>query len=65
MYKHYFNLASVDLSNKFNHCIVIIYYDGTHLKGKPSLGYDTDFVYYTFNSQLENALACNLLTWKL
>ena len=57
-----FNLASVDLSKAFNHCTVIIYYDGDKLKEKSSLGYHIDCVFSVYNrkyveesnSQVEN-----------
>ena len=40
-----FNLNGVDKSQKFNHCIVIIYYAGEDLKDKSLLGMNSDCVY--------------------
>ena len=40
-----FNLDGVDLSTKFNHCTVLIYYAGKGLKKSTSLGFHTDCVY--------------------
>ena len=59
------NLTSVNLSLEFNHCTVLIYYAGEHLKKKSSLGYHTDCVYSAsngkyvpkLNSQVENTPA--------
>ena len=39
------NLTGVDLSTKFNHCTVLLYYAGEGLKKSTSLGYHTDCVY--------------------
>ena len=43
--KEQFNMVGVDLSKKFNHCTVLIYYTGIGLKKYTSLGYHTDCVY--------------------
>ena len=59
------NLTSVNLSLEFNHCTVLIYYAGEHLKKKSSLGYHPDCVYSAsngkyvpkLNSQVENTPA--------
>ena len=40
-----FNLDGIDLSTKFNHCTVLIYYAGKGLKKSTSLGFHTDCVY--------------------
>ena len=40
-----FNMLGVDLSQKFNHCTILIYYAGEGLKKYTSLGYHTDCVY--------------------
>ena len=42
--KDRFNLRSVDITKKFNHCTVLIYYTGKNLKEKLSLGYHKDCV---------------------
>ena len=60
-----FNLDGVDLTTKFNHCTVLIYYAGEGLKKSTSLGYHTDCVYSAVtgeymtkhNSQKENTPA--------
>ena len=59
------NMEGVDLSTKFNHCTVLIYYAGEGLKKSTSLGYHTDCVYSPvtgeymtkLNSQKENTPA--------
>ena len=59
------NLKGVDLSTKFNHCTVLLYYAGEGLKKSTSLGYHTDCVYSPntgeymnkHNSQKENTPA--------
>ena len=43
--KRKFNMVGVDLSQKFNHCTILIYYAGEGLKKYSSLGYHTDCVY--------------------
>ena len=43
--KRLFNMVGVDLSQKFNHCTILIYYAGEGLKKYTSLGYHTDCVY--------------------
>ena len=43
--KKLFNMIGVDLSQKFNHCTILIYYAGEGLKKYTSLGYHTDCVY--------------------
>ena len=43
--KRLFNMVGVDLSKKFNHCTILIYYAGEGLKKYTSLGYHTDCVY--------------------
>ena len=43
--KKLFNMVGVDLSQKFNHCTILIYYAGEDLKKYTSLGYHTDCVY--------------------
>ena len=40
-----FNLDGVDLSTKFKHCTVLIYYAGKGLKKSTSLGFHIDCVY--------------------
>ena len=40
-----FNSNGVDMSQKFNHCIVIMYYVVKDLKDKVSLGMHVDCVY--------------------
>ena len=39
------NMDGVDLTTKFNHCTVLIYYAGEGLKKSTSLGYYTDCMY--------------------
>ena len=63
--KKFLNLESAGLSQKFNHCIVIMYYAGDNLKQNSSLGRHCDYVYsptdgsFTrkVNSQVENTPA--------
>ena len=43
--KKLFNMVGIDLSQKFNHCTILIYYAGEGLKKHTSLGYHTDCVY--------------------
>ena len=56
-----FNMLGVDLSQKFNHCTILIYYAGKGLKKSTSLGYHTDCVYspstgeYISNSNSQEA----------
>ena len=61
----FLNLESADLSQKFNHCTVIMYYTGTNLKQSSSLGMHCDCIYSPkdgsfvrkANSQVENTPA--------
>ena len=41
----FLNLESADLSQKFNHCTVIMYYAGANLKQISSLGMHFDYLY--------------------
>ena len=43
-----FNLKDVDMSYKFNHCTIIMYYAGTYLKDRSSLTYHSDCVYSVY-----------------
>ena len=63
--KQFFNLDGCNMDLRFNHCTILIYYSGTGLKEKSSMGYHTDCVYspitgkYSLsqNSQVENTPA--------
>ena len=46
-----FNLDKCDLSKKFNHCTVLLYYAGKGLKDNTSLGFHTDCVYSVNNGE--------------
>ena len=74
-----FNLNGVDMSQKFNHCTVIIYHAGKDIQDKSVLGMNSDCIYYVMdgrytdhsNSQVENThvVICSLgdsrvLNWK-
>ena len=43
--KSEFNLDTLDLSEEFNHCSVLLYYAGTHLKKRAQMGFHTDCAY--------------------
>ena len=60
-----FNLDDTNLTQKFNHCTILLYYAGIELKEKTTLGYHTDCVYSSttgeydtkYNSQVANTPA--------
>ena len=55
------NMIGVDLSQKFNHCTILVYYSGKGLKKSTSLGYHTDCVYspstgkYIYDSNFQDS----------
>ena len=47
------NMDGVDISKKFDHYLVILYYVGVNLKEKSSFGFYSDCVYSTINGDLD------------
>ena len=47
--REYFNLDSVDLSEPFNHCTVLIYYADKDTGRKSSMGFHSDCTYNNKN----------------
>ena len=49
--KERFNLKQSNLTHKFNHCTVLLYYAGDGLKSSSTLGYHTDCIYSPVNGE--------------